>query len=382
MKIDILYRTLLDSMGQRFLTGGVETYILALGKLCNELGFDTSVYQLADTQFDVERDSIRVIGVPAEHTSPARQVARLIVAANERRTVGRRILIFGADHFSVRMRDPRSILIQHGISWDLPRIRQDGGGTEAGAVLKQARVFWLAKRAFENTSNRVCVDYNFLSWYRTVAVRGVTERTWVIPNFTRVLDWATINRNRPTDGTVSILFARRFTDYRGTRLLAWVMKRMLPELENIRFTLAGEGPDEDWLRRQFEGEERVAFTRYTPDQTMDVHSRHHIAVVPSLGSEGTALSVAEALGAGCAVVATNVGGITNMILDGYNGLLVMPTEEALLEALMTVIDDDGLRLRLALRGWETACSAFSIERWKKQWGQVLDEVAGREQCAG
>ena len=40
-----------------------------------------------------------------------------------------------------------------------------------------------AVRLFENCPNRVCVDHNFLNWYRTQAARRHWGRTWVIPNF-------------------------------------------------------------------------------------------------------------------------------------------------------------------------------------------------------
>ena len=108
---------------------------------------------------------------------------------------------------------------------------------------------------------------------------------------------------------------------------------------------------------------------------MHVHLAHDIVVVPSLGSEGTSLSVAEGMGAGCAVVATNVGGITNMIIDGYNGLLVMPTAAALTTALERVIADPELRQALGSKAYETAVRSFSLEVWEAKWRQVLEEVA-------
>ena len=86
------------------------------------------------------------------------------------------------------------------------------------------------------------------------------------------------------------------------------------------------------------------------------------------------LSLAEAMGAGCAVVATGVGGMTNMVIDGYNGRLVEPQAEALTAVLHEVVTDRSQRQRLATRGAETAREAFALERWRARWSRVLDEV--------
>jgi len=87
----------------------------------------------------------------------------------------------------------------------------------------------------------------------------------------------------------------------------------------------------------------VTFTKYLPDEVLDIHLEHDIAVVPSIASEGTSLSVAEAMGAGCAVVATAVGGVTNMIINGHNGILAMPDAASVLNGLETVVSDPALR---------------------------------------
>ena len=117
--------------------------------------------------------------------------------------------------------------------------------------------------------------------------------------------------------------------------------------------------------------------RFLPDESLAVHGRHHIAVVPSLASEGTSLSLAEGMGTGCAVIATGVGGMTNMVIDGYNGRLVEPQAEALAVVLRELIIDRPLRQCLAARGAETAREAFSLERWRARWSRVLDEI---ERC--
>jgi len=96
--------------------------------------------------------------------------------------------------------------------------------------------------------------------------------------------------------------------------------------------------------------------------------------VPSLASEGTSLSVAEAMATGCPVVATAVGGITNMIINGYNGILTMPNSSSIQDGIESLIQNSETRQSIGIRAYETAKAAFSIEQWKKSWKEVLLQV--------
>ncbi len=130
------------------------------------------------------------------------------------------------------------------------------------------------------------------------------------------------------------------------------------------------------MRTALGDDSRVTFTRFLPDESLAVHGQHHIAVVPSLASEGTSLSLAEGTGTGCAVIASGVGGMTNMVIDGYNGRLVEPQAEALAVVLRELIIDRPLRQRLAARARDRPRSV-SLERWRARWSRVLDEI---ERC--
>ena len=80
------------------------------------------------------------------------------------------------------------------------------------------------------------------------------------------------------------------------------------------------------------------------------------------------------MAAGCAVVATNMGGMITQVLDGHNGLLCPPTHEGLLEALLRCIDSGEDRLRMQRRGWETAQETFGVGKWRIRWTQIVSSV--------
>jgi glycosyltransferase involved in cell wall biosynthesis len=84
-----------------------------------------------------------------------------------------------------------------------------------------------------------------------------------------------------------------------------------------------------------------------------------ICVIPSL-YENFPYSCLEAMACGCAVVASAVGGIPEIISDGADGLLVPPGQpEVLAEAIMRLLADPELRRRLGSNARVSVCERFS-----------------------
>ncbi len=89
----------------------------------------------------------------------------------------------------------------------------------------------------------------------------------------------------------------------------------------------------------------------------------HIAVQPSTYREGLPKSALEAMAAGKPLVATDIPGCREAVVDGQTGFLVPPGEPmALAEAIKKLIDDTALRVRFgaAARLRAEACFADSI----------------------
>ena len=75
------------------------------------------------------------------------------------------------------------------------------------------------------------------------------------------------------------------------------------------------------------------------------------------------------------VVCTAVGGMTNIILNDYNGLMVKPNSvEALKNSLEKLIKDPALRATLAKNAHTTVSQSFSLEKWEERWSLVLNDI--------
>jgi glycosyltransferase involved in cell wall biosynthesis len=86
-----------------------------------------------------------------------------------------------------------------------------------------------------------------------------------------------------------------------------------------------------------------------------------VLVQPSL-TEGLPNAVLEAMVAGRPVIASRVGGVPELVVDGETGLLVPPADpDALARAIIALLDDPDLRARLGAAGARRARTMFSLD---------------------
>lgn len=339
--------------------GGIQTYISDIIKVANSIGYQITLFQMGDSGNEVDFPNFKIVALPTKSRSKFSKMVSALVDDDT-------LVLFATD-LIIPQRNPfkTSIAIQHGICWDIPREKN------RNAILmnlsKLIRNFRIVNRV-DSVKEVVCVDYNYVNWYRTCVDKTCIKFN-VIPNYTKI---APINKK--DNSSVKIIFARRMWWYRGTRVFTNAITRILETCSNVDVTIAGTGPDLDYMTERLSSYPNVSFTTYKSDESLSIHSDKHIAVVPTVGSEGTSLSLLEAMSSQCAVVASNVGGITNIILDGYNGLITNAgDEDALFEALKKLVEDKNLLSYLANNGYETAKQAFSYEKWFDKWTAVLNK---------
>lgn len=361
---DIIYIRYLANNKKEVTKGGVQTYITDLCDVIVKIGGKVRVVQFSDENFQYNiTDKINVVGFNIKSRSDSKRVQKLYDAAVRTRKEKNVITIFASDIMIPSKVYGTCIAIQHGVSWDAPK---DTNHSLVRQVAAKAFSAYKMVKKFRNVSLLVCVDYNFLNWYRT-QVKKVLGNVLVIPNYSRV---APIYE-KPCNG-VNVIFARRLFDYRGTRVFTTAVKRLLDERDNVTVTIAGSGPDENWMKEQLKSYSNVSFIRYESSESLEIHKDKHIAVVPTVGSEGTSLSLLEAMSAQCAVICSNVGGLTNIVINGYNGLMVNSGDtDELYEALKKLVDDREFRETIAKNGYETVKCSFSYERWAEEWKKIL-----------
>lgn len=366
----IIYRNYLMPDGEGMSIGGIQTYLTNLVEVLFGLGYHSVIYHRGDKDFHKQiSDHLDVYGFfrPVEKVRGLNKMLYDNVQPRIHPENGD-ILVFGCESMAVKTDGRVPVFgVQHGISWDIPH--QGLSKTQyAYLYLKKQYHAWQTAQRIKNIDHLVCVDCNFINWYKAL-VPCPQVKLYYVPNFSATPTEPVVKPDAKEG--VNIIFARRFEPQRGTRLFMAVAKRLVKEYEDVRITIAGDGTDEKLLKSNLKSYPQVKFIRYQSQESLAIHADKHIAVVPTLGSEGTSLSLLEAMASGCAVVCTNVGGMTNIVIDGYNGLMIAPEEEELYQALKRLIEDEALRAAVAKRGYESVVAAFSLNKWQTSWKKIL-----------
>jgi glycosyltransferase involved in cell wall biosynthesis len=152
-----------------------------------------------------------------------------------------------------------------------------------------------------------------------------------------------IPEDAPLIGTVA-----NFRAWKGHAILLEAALQVREAFPHVRFLLVGHGPLEPEIRRQTRElglESSVVFTG-TRDDAPRVAGACDVFALPSL-SEGLAIALIEAMALGRPAVVTRVGGLTEVVDHGEQGLVVAPgNPEMLAEAIVTLLKDPPLRRRL------------------------------------
>src|SRR5262249_43353750 len=150
---------------------------------------------------------------------------------------------------------------------------------------------------------------------------------------------------------------------------------VLGRFPDARFELVGGGSEDERLRTH--ARERGVSHAFTfSGHSEDVPSRlahADIFVLPSR-SEAFPNAVIEAMAAGLPVIASAVGGILELLVDGQTGLLVAPgNPEALAGQLCAVMSDGRLAQRLGAAGRAEVEARYSFDRMVSRFEQIYFE---------
>jgi glycosyltransferase involved in cell wall biosynthesis len=159
-------------------------------------------------------------------------------------------------------------------------------------------------------------------------------------------------------------------------LEAWPL--VLREVPDVYLLIVGEGSRRDALEaqaRELRIAHRVVFTGRR-DDVPAVTAALDVAVLPSY-REAQGMVILEAMALSRPVVASNVGGIPEMIEDGVTGLLVPPHDAAALAAaIVRLLKNHPLADTLGRAGHDMVHDRFCIELMVEAVASIYDDGAG------
>lgn len=199
-----------------------------------------------------------------------------------------------------------------------------------------------------------------------------TNRVYLIPNgvdtqrFNPNLHGSHIRKKLNIGGSTIVFTLRAHEPKYGLEYLIRAAPLVLRERKDVIFIIGGSGSLKNHLQNlavKLDVKEKVMFVGWLAwDEVPQYYAMSDIVVVPSL-QEAFGLVVSEALACGKPVIGTNVGGIPDQIIDGYNGFLVKPRDpQAIAERIIYLIDNPDKAKRMGMNGRKIVEEKFSVEK--------------------
>ena len=233
--------------------------------------------------------------------------------------------------------------------WNVPLVMVEHG-TILREVIKWSNMSSKILKTLISASHIMCVSENL----RCIAIKhGIHEDNVSVVPIGVDIDFFkknhAIERNDfgLDDGTNIILYVGRLVPEKGLMYLVQSMSKIIYKHEKTIFVFAGEGAYRKNMEKQcmeMKISEHVMFLgSLDAFDLVKWYSIADIFALPSL-SEGRPTVIYEAMSCELPIIATDVGGVSEQVENGYNGFVVKPrNSNALVNSITYLLENDDLR---------------------------------------
>jgi glycosyltransferase involved in cell wall biosynthesis len=174
----------------------------------------------------------------------------------------------------------------------------------------------------------------------------------------------------------SVAILGRIIDWKGHRYFLEAAQLVLRTRPSVIFFIVGEGPDEASLKEQAQSLGIAKSIRFTGPRgdIPDLLNSMTVIVNPAT-SDSFSRTMLEAMAMQTCVIASDTGGIRELIVHNKNGILVPPKNPRILaEKILTLLDDAALRHRLRSSARKTIEETFDIRYNVAQIETVYESI--------
>ena len=359
MRIKIYIPELIEN--DKFLIGGVQTYLFSLLDVLNLLNCKYQIITIGDCNKEIIIEGISITKLTQNNW-----------INNKTHLNQNDINLSLLSHYSPKNLVGKSIGIQHGVYWDRPikNIFLHNKLRRFEHLLNLFRSYIYTKKSLK-FDKLVCVDTIFPAVASTVFSPLPWHKIEYIPNFSPCKE----NTISPIQKIEEIVFSRRFVEHRGSKILVRLIKSLRKDQINIPIKIYGSGPDEAYIQNALNGEKKIYISQLSYNFRLEAFHQNSLVLIPTLSTEGTSLTCIEAMASGSTVIATCVGGLSNLIIDKHNGFLCKPTTDCLDKKIREILKSDITEInRVRKNSFNTFQSSFSFEVWKEKWIDLLKKI--------
>jgi len=270
------------------------------------------------------------------------------------------------------------------VSVKVVTLHAKGEGEKEGKLLpsKMNVYLWLAYFLIK-MSKTYCVAVSNDVYSRHVNFRGLsTKMMKVIHNGISIQD---VQNHRPSisridmnisDSSYIVGMVGRLDENKGHIYFLKAAKKILCKRKDIHFIIIGNGPTEIRLKEFCSINQLNSHVHFLgfKENVLDYLSLMDVMVIASM-HEGIPYVLLEAMAKGVAIIATDVGGLPEVIKNGFNGLLVLPKDPiAIGKSISALIEDEELRKSLIKNSADILNSHFSQQAMVQSTLQFYKEV--------
>lgn len=208
---------------------------------------------------------------------------------------------------------------------------------------------------------------------------GIKQDISVVPNFVDSDAFSPASSDaveRREDRGAVIIHVSNFRPVKRVQDLVVAMEAVVREAEDTQLILMGDGPEKqkvELLVDKLGLRRNVLLTGYRRD-VLDFLRCSDVLVLCS-EIESAPLTLLEGMSSGLPVIATEVGGIPEIVANGGNGFLVPPKSPgALAEKILELASDRELRLRMGEEARRTVLERFTAEKVVPKYEEIYKSV--------
>ena len=346
---------------------GRQRYAFALTRLLQDLGYEPEWWQAGGPWQRELLPGVALHAIPQEELPY--QTMPILNQIFFEQAVDCDFAIYFELHLAYPTVLRRSLAVCHGVYWDQP-------GMDRHRPAESGRAEWQRRLelAVGGVQRVVAADTASLDWLRA-AWPTLAGKCLYLPNFVDTDEFQPLGGDAPTR-PFRILFPREPISVRGINAAGQAALALTAAHKDLEVHFCGRTRDEETELRlaRWAGEHpRLFFYRVPAERMPELYRQAALAWFPSTSCQGTSFACLEAMASGCPVIATAVGGLSDLVQHEHSGLLIEPTVAALVEATERLYRDQALAARLA-RNARAVAESFALPKWRLAWTQVLRET--------
>lgn len=393
-RVAFITNCFLDDRGQVF-GGGAELHLYQLARLARDLGADPTVYQPGREAMQRRVDGIDVQNIDATPKGIW--------------NLGTRQALLDGHTFlhyqypwsgAARAVKPGTWVTatQQGVYWDIPFVAAANRWYPGGRLARWLLPVWRyqqregAFRAVAGCREVLAEDTSLLRVIQSDRPE-LRARIHVASNFCDIVSenpsaytdgvhsGIDMIRRAKSTGSIVVLVPRNVSFTKGAWWLPAIVQEVTKQLEaKCHFFVTGVAIDTAATAKRCERElpnlvnsldieakGALSFLNGVPhSQMVHAYLASDIVLIPTFAYEATSISAIEAMMLGRAVVATNVGGLNDLIDDEWTGLLTQTTVKAIAAGIVRLARDVPLRERLSSAARTKAEACLTLESWRER----------------